>query len=106
MDANKVTTISKADSIETIGDFWDTHDFTDFDSDRPDVEFGVSSKVAIDAELLSSVEQVARRRGVGVETLVNLWLSEKVLQQEGINPYQPGPDVRPGGRRPIPGCLP
>ena len=77
MDANKVTSISKADTIETIGDFWDTHDFTDFDSDRPDVEFRVSSKVAIDAELLSSVEQVARRHGVGVETLVNLWLSEK-----------------------------
>ena len=86
MDANKVTSISKADSIETIGDFWDTHDFTDFDGDRPDVEFRVSSKVAIDAELLSSVEQVPRRHGVGVETLVNLWLSEKVLQQAGTSP--------------------
>jgi hypothetical protein len=65
MDANKVSSISKADTIEAIGDFWDTHDFTDFDSDRPDVEFSVSSKVAIDAELLSSVEQVARRHGGG-----------------------------------------
>ena len=86
MDANRVASISKADTIETIGDFWDTHDFTDFDSDRPDVEFRVSSKVAIDADLLSSVEQVARRHGVGVETLVNLWLSEKVLQQAGTSP--------------------
>jgi hypothetical protein len=50
------------------------------------VEFRVSSKVAIDAKLLSSVEQVARRHGVGVETLVNLWLSEKVLEQTEINP--------------------
>jgi hypothetical protein len=86
MDANKVSSISKADTIEAIGDFWDTHDFTDFDGDGPDVEFRVSSKVAIDAELLSSVEQVARRHGVRVETLVNLWLSEKVLEQTGINP--------------------
>jgi hypothetical protein len=86
MDANKVSSISKADTIEAIGDFWDTHDFTDFDGDGPDVEFRVSSRVAIDAELLSSVEQVARRHGVRVETLVNLWLSEKVLEQTGINP--------------------
>jgi hypothetical protein len=86
MDANKVSSISKADTNEAIGDFWDTHDFTDFDGDGPDVEFRVSSRVAIDAELLSSVEQVARRHGVRVETLVNLWLSEKVLEQTGINP--------------------
>ena len=86
MDANKLTAISRADTIETIGDFWDTHDFTDFDSDGPDVTFRVSSKIAIDAELLSSVEQVARRRGIGVETLVNLWLSEKVFHQVGLTP--------------------
>ena len=47
MDANKVSSISKADTIEAIGDFWDTHDFTDFDGDGPDVEFRVSSRVAI-----------------------------------------------------------
>ena len=45
MDADKVTSIPKADTIEAIGDFWDTHDFTDFDSDGPDVEFRVSSKI-------------------------------------------------------------
>ncbi len=81
MDANELTSISKANTLEAIGEFWDTHDFTEFDTDRPDVEFRVSSKVAIDVELLSSVEQVARRRGVGVETLINLWLREKLLEQ-------------------------
>ncbi len=80
------TSVSEATSYKEIGEFWDTHDFTDFDSDRPDVKFRVSSKIAIDTELLSSVEQVARRRGVGVETLVNLWLSEKVFQQVGLTP--------------------
>lgn len=81
MDANELTSISKANTLEAIGEFWDTHDFTEFDTDRPDVEFRVSSKVAIDVELLSSVEQVARRRGVGVETLINLWLREKLSEQ-------------------------
>lgn len=81
LDANELTSISKANTLEAIGEFWDTHDFTEFDTDRPDVEFRVSSKVAIDVELLSSVEQVARRRGVGVETLINLWLREKLSEQ-------------------------
>ena len=44
MDADEVTGISKADTIEAIGDFWDTHDFTDYDSDSPDVEFLVPAR--------------------------------------------------------------
>ena len=35
MDADQVTSISKADTIEAIGDFWDTHDFTDYESTAP-----------------------------------------------------------------------
>ena len=44
MDVDQVTSISKADTIEAIGDFWDTHDFTDYDSDSPDVEFRVPAR--------------------------------------------------------------
>jgi len=32
---------SKTHTDEQIGDFWDSHDFTEFDSDAPDVEFEV-----------------------------------------------------------------
>lgn len=32
---NRVNSISKADSDEKIGDFWDSHDFTEFDTDAP-----------------------------------------------------------------------
>jgi hypothetical protein len=31
MEENKLTSISKADSLEKVGEFWDIHDFTDFD---------------------------------------------------------------------------
>ena len=60
MDANKVTSISKADTIDTIGDFWDTHDFTDFDSDGPDVEFRCVQQGRNRCRTTLSVEQVAR----------------------------------------------
>ena len=73
--------ISQADSLEKMGEFWDTHDFTQFDTDAPDVEFTISSRVSIEPELLAAGEQQARLRGVGMETLVNLWLQEKLSEQ-------------------------
>jgi hypothetical protein len=33
MEENRLSSISKADSDEKIGEFWDSHDFTDFDTD-------------------------------------------------------------------------
>jgi hypothetical protein len=81
MDANK-TTISKATTDEEVGEFWDTHDFTDFDDPgAPDIAFEVSFAVPVEVELFSAIEQAARKRGVAVETLVNLWLQQKLVEQ-------------------------
>lgn len=81
MDENKTTSISKADTDEGIGEFWDGHDFTDFDSGAPDVEFAVSLAVPVEVELFSAIEKEARRHGVNVETLINLWLQQKLAEQ-------------------------
>ena len=81
MEEDKKSSISKTDSLENMGNFWDTHDFTEFDTDAPDVEFQISCAVPVEPELLSSVEKQARRRGVNVETLVNLWLQQKLSEQ-------------------------
>ena len=77
---NKLSSISQADSLAKMGKFWDTHDFTQFDTDAPDVEFTISSTVSIEPDLLAAVEKQARLRGIGVETLVNLWLQEKLAE--------------------------
>jgi len=81
MEENKLSSISKADTLEKMGEFWDTHDFTDFDTDAPDVEFKISCAIPIELDLLSSVEKQARQRGIKVETLVNLWLQQKIAEQ-------------------------
>ena len=82
MDTNRLSSISKADSLKKMGEFWDTHDFTDFDNpDAPDVEFKITCAVPIELDLFSLVEKQARRRGVKVETLVNLWLQQKLAEQ-------------------------
>lgn len=81
MDANKLSSISKAGTDETIGEFWDTHDFTDFDTDAPDIEFEITCAVPIEVELFNAIEQQAKKRGVTIEVLVNLWLQQKLIEQ-------------------------
>jgi hypothetical protein len=82
MGKNKLSTISKVDSDEKIGEFWDSHDFTEFDSDARDVQFDVImiSTVPVELELLKIEEQVAKR-GLKVETLVNKWLQQKLDEE-------------------------
>ena len=83
MDANKLSSISQADTDEGMGEFWDTHDFTDFDNpELPDVKFAIACAVPIEVELFTALEKQARQRGVQVETLANLWLQQKLIEQE------------------------
>jgi hypothetical protein len=85
MAENKTSSISKAGSNEKMGEFWDTHDFTDFDKDVPDVEYKVMSAVPVELDLLSLLENQANLHGVTVETLVNLWLQQKLVEQKQIS---------------------
>lgn len=78
MEENKLSGISKAASDEEIGEFWDTHDFTEFDTDGLDAQFEVTCSVSVSLELLSEIEKQAAKRGVKVDELVNLWLKQKL----------------------------
>ncbi len=79
MAENKKSSISQASSYEEIGEFWDTADFTDHDNlKEPDVVFEIRDSIRIEAELLSNIEKIANAQGIGAETLINLWLQEKV----------------------------
>ncbi len=82
MRKNKLSSISKADALEKKGAFWDKHDFTDFaNPDAPDADFKVTCAVPVELDLLTRVEKEARQRGVKVETLVNVWLQQKLSEQ-------------------------
>lgn len=80
MPANK-SSVSKANSLKKMGEFWDKHDFTEFDDpDSPDIEFHVTVAIPVEPDLLSDIEELAHLRGINVETLVNLWLKEKLIE--------------------------
>lgn len=82
MDENRLSSLSRTDTLEKTGEFWDSHDLTDFDTDVPDVQFDVTCAVPIEVDLFASIEDQARKRGVSIETLVNLWLVEKMAEQK------------------------
>ena len=81
MPENNLSSISQAGSLEKMGEFWDEHDFTKFDTDAPDVEYTINCTISIEPDLLAAVEKQAQKRGVQVETLINLWLQEKLVEQ-------------------------
>lgn len=82
----KTTSISNAGSLEEIAEFWDTHSLDDYWDQTHEVKFEVRAKrrrrITIDPEVFSQVETQARTRGILPETLVNLWLIERLKQQE------------------------
>jgi len=82
MSENK-SSLSQARSYQEMGEFWDTHDVTEFwDATEPvEFEVDIQSEVrycALESTLARKVSQIARRRGVSVETLVNLWIQERI----------------------------
>ncbi|MCX7838850.1 MAG: BrnA antitoxin family protein [Anaerolineae bacterium] len=83
MGVNRLSSISQANTEQKVGEFWDAHDFTDFDDPTvPDVKFEIACAVPIELELFSALEKQARQHGVQVETLVNLWLQQRLSEQK------------------------
>jgi len=79
------SSISKAQSYKEIGEFWDTHDLADYWEQTQPVEFelDIQSEVTyypLDITLAAEVCSVAKRRGVSPETLLNLWVQEKLQE--------------------------
>ncbi len=85
MKKNK-SSISKAQTHEEIGEYWDTHDLAEHWEDTKPAEFEVDiqSEVtyfAVDKQLSEKIKAFARRRGVSPDTLLNLWVQEKLQEQ-------------------------
>ena len=80
------SSISQAQTYKEIGDFWDTHDLADYwDQTKPvDFEVDFQSEVvyfSLEADLSTQLRSIAKKRGISPETLLNLWVQEK-LQSE------------------------
>ncbi|RLT39404.1 MAG: hypothetical protein DWI57_10360 [Chloroflexi bacterium] len=81
------TDISQATSPEAIGEFWDTHSLDDYWEKTHAVEITVRAlprhRIVVEPTIYSQLEDRARRRGLLPETLVNLWLAERLAGDSG-----------------------
>ena len=81
MAKNKPDPIPDNMTIEEASEFWDTHSVADYPSHVVQLEYAPEERitfVAISNDLLTHLEKQAKARGVSVETLVNLWIQEKL----------------------------
>lgn len=82
MDRNR-SSVSKARRYKEIGAFWDTHDLAAYwEKTKPaKFEVDIQSEVtyyAVDKELAAKIQALAKRRGVSADTLLNMWVQEKL----------------------------
>jgi len=81
---NKIDAIpNHFDTINEASEFWDSHDLGDYWDQTKEVHFEVEIEYeknyyALEKEISEKIEEIAKSRGVSAETMVNLWLKEKI----------------------------
>lgn len=85
------SSIFKARSYAEIGEFWDEHDLSDFWGKTRKVRFDVvlepeATYYPVEKGLSEKIQSVARKQGVPSDTLVNLWLEQKMKEQKSSRP--------------------
>ncbi len=81
--AENKSSISNQDSYQKIGEFWDSKDLGDVWDETEEVEFNVDLQsdvyyYAVEMSLSSKLHEIAVEKGVSAESLLNLWLQERV----------------------------
>jgi hypothetical protein len=72
-------------SLAEAADFWDTHSTADYDDFMEDVSFEIALTgrptyyFAVAKDIAIALHEAAQKQGVSTQTLVNLWLQEKLL---------------------------
>jgi hypothetical protein len=84
----RLTSISKAQTLEEIAEFWDTHSLADYWDETREVEIEVRAerrrRITLDPDVYVQLETQARIRGLLPETLVNLWVAERLVAEKGV----------------------
>ena len=84
--AENKSSLSGSRSYEELSDYWDTHSLADHWDETSAVEFELNVKSSamyfpVDRGLAEKLRAVASAHGISAETLLNLWLQEKVSDE-------------------------
>ena len=72
-------------SVQEAGDFWDSHDLADYWDLTREAHFDVDIQrrvflTALEPELAKKLTTYSHKQGISAETLINLWLTEKMAK--------------------------
>ena len=72
-------------SVQEAGDFWDSHDLADYWDLTREAHFDVDIQqrvflTALEPELAKRLATCSHKQGISAETLINLWLTEKMAE--------------------------
>lgn len=85
---SEVKQIPEMKSYEEMAEFWDNHSLADYWDQTEPAEFEISADtrrrylVAIDPDILNRVKQIAHIRGLSTQSLINLWLEQRLQEVE------------------------
>ncbi len=78
----KKSNISNAQTLKEIADFWDSNSLAEHWDKTDEAKFEVRAKrrrrITISPDVFEKIELQARIQGVLPETLVNVWLTERL----------------------------
>lgn len=80
----KFLKIPKFKSYEEAGEFFDTHDLTDFKTSEVQIETNIKAVhryVSVDPDLMNQVDNAAMKKGISSQTFVNLAIKERLASQ-------------------------
>jgi hypothetical protein len=79
------------DTFEEMAEFWDTHDITDYEEYLTPVEATISTQprheyvISLSDTLDTLLRKVQKAEGVPLNTLINLWVQEKLQEYEAAS---------------------
>jgi hypothetical protein len=79
--AERIDQIPENMTILEASEFWDNHSVADYPSHIVEIEYAPDDRVAvvaIAADLVGQLKRQAEDNGISIETLVNLWVQEKL----------------------------
>ena len=91
MPETTMSKIPKFASEQEEAEFWGTHSITDYLDELTPVEVTVVDarprkeqiSLRLDRETITRLKALARQRGIGYQTLIRMWVMERLNQEAG-----------------------
>jgi hypothetical protein len=86
MARNKIKQMPRLKSLDTLVEFFDTHDLGEYLDEMPEVQFDVEIKkrrhlFVLEDELVDRLTKIAKTKKISSSALISSWLREKVQGQ-------------------------